>query len=107
MNDAQHWTTVAKRGDLPNGKIKGVTVGKQSVALYNLEGEIFATDNVCSHAYAQLSDGYLDGDMIVCPLHAGCFDVRTGKALEPPAEDDIKTFPVRVIGEEIQVSVPQ
>lgn len=105
MSEAQNWVTVAKRADLPAGQIKGVKVGKQEIAIYNLDGEFYATDNVCSHAYAQLSDGFLDKTMVVCPLHAGCFDVKTGKAVEAPAEEDIKTFPVRVVGEEIQVGV--
>ena len=105
MSETQNWVTVAKRGDLPAGQIKGVRVGKQEIALYNLDGEIYATDNVCSHAYAQLSDGFLDKGLVVCPLHAGCFDIRTGKAVEAPAEDDIKTFPVRISGENIEVAV--
>ncbi|MGH6988285.1 MAG: non-heme iron oxygenase ferredoxin subunit [Stellaceae bacterium] len=105
MNDHEKWVTVAKRGDLPAGEIKGVTIGKQEIALYNLDGEFYATDNVCSHAYAQLSDGFLDHGQIVCPLHAGCFDIKTGKAMEPPAEDDIRTFPVRLVGDDIQIAV--
>jgi naphthalene 1,2-dioxygenase ferredoxin component len=104
MNDTQNWVTVAKRGDLPAGQIKGVKLGKAEIALYNLDGEIYATDGVCSHAYANLADGYIDRGLIVCPLHAGCFDVKTGKAMEPPAEDDIKTYPVRVVGDDIQIA---
>lgn len=105
MSDVRDWVTVAKRADLPPGQIKGVKVGKLEIALYNLDGDIYATDNVCSHAYAQLSDGFLDKGTIVCPLHAGCFDVKTGKAVEAPAEEDIKTYPARVAGDDIQVAV--
>jgi nitrite reductase/ring-hydroxylating ferredoxin subunit len=105
MSEPSNWVTVARRADLPAGQIKGVKVGKQEIALYNLEGEFYATDNVCSHAYAQLSDGFIERGQIVCPLHAGCFDIKTGKAVEPPAEEDIKTFPIRLNGDEIQVAV--
>jgi len=105
MNESQNWVTVAKRADLQAGKIKGVKIGAQEIALYNLDGEIYATDGVCSHAYANLADGYLDKDLIVCPLHAGCFDIKTGKAVEAPAEDDIKVFPVRIAGDDIQVAI--
>jgi nitrite reductase/ring-hydroxylating ferredoxin subunit len=52
-----------------------------------------------------LSDGFIERGQIVCPLHAGCSDIKTGKAMEPPAEDDIRTFPVRLDGEDIQVSL--
>jgi naphthalene 1,2-dioxygenase system ferredoxin subunit len=105
MSNDSNWVTVARRADLPAGQIKGVKVGKQEIALYNLDGDYYATDNVCSHAYAQLSDGFIERGQIVCPLHAGCFDIKTGKAMEPPAEDDIRTFPVRLNGDEIQVAV--
>jgi naphthalene 1,2-dioxygenase system ferredoxin subunit len=105
MSEPSNWVTVARRADLPAGQIKGVKVGKQEIALYNLDGDYYATDNVCSHAYAQLSDGFIERGQIVCPLHAGCFDIKTGKAMEPPAEDDIRTFPVRLDGDDIQVAV--
>jgi naphthalene 1,2-dioxygenase ferredoxin component len=105
MSEATNWVTVARRADVPAGQVKGVKVGKQEIALYNLDGEYYATDNVCSHAYAQLSDGFIERGQIVCPLHAGCFDIKTGKALEPPAEEDIKIFPTRLNGDDIQVAI--
>jgi nitrite reductase/ring-hydroxylating ferredoxin subunit len=52
-----------------------------------------------------VSDGFIDRGQIVCPLHAGCFDIKTGKAMEAPAEEDIRTFPVRLVGDEIQIGV--
>lgn len=105
MTDSAQWLKVATLADIPDGKIKPVLVNKQSIALYNIGGDIYATDNICSHAFALLSDGYLDGDLIVCPLHAGCFEVKTGKAVEAPAEDDIKTYPVRIVGDEVQIDM--
>jgi naphthalene 1,2-dioxygenase system ferredoxin subunit len=60
---------------------------------------------VCTHAYARLSDGWLDKSEIECPLHAGRFDVKTGKALCPPVTEDIKTYPVRLVGDEIQIKL--
>jgi len=105
MDSQEKWVTVAKRGDLPAGQIKGLKIGEHEIALYNLDGEFHATDNVCSHAYARLSDGFIDRGQIVCPLHAGCFDIKTGKAMEAPAEVDIRTFPVRLVGDEIEIRV--
>jgi len=103
--DETGWVRAASRADLPEGEVLGVDIGGRSIALYEVAGEIFATDNICTHAYARLSDGWLDGDLIECPLHAARFDVRTGKVLDPPATEDLKTFPVRLIEDEIQVKL--
>ena len=101
-NDAG-WVRAAARGDLTEGNVLGVEVEGRSIALYATDGSLFATDNICTHAYACLSDGWLDGEVIECPLHAARFDIRTGKVLDPPATDDLKTYQVRLVGDEIQV----
>jgi nitrite reductase/ring-hydroxylating ferredoxin subunit len=103
-NEAQ-WVTVAHLPSLPEGEILGVEIGDKSIALYNIDGEIHATDNVCTHAFALLTDGWLDGDCIECPLHAGRFNVKTGKALGPPVDEDIKVFETRIVGSDIQVKL--
>jgi nitrite reductase/ring-hydroxylating ferredoxin subunit len=103
MSDEVGWVTVAQRAALAEGEVLGVEVGDEPIALYNIDGEIYATSNICTHAFAMLSEGWLDGDCIECPLPAGRFEVRTGKALGPPVEEDIKTFPARVVGDDIQV----
>ncbi|MBV8132880.1 MAG: non-heme iron oxygenase ferredoxin subunit [Alphaproteobacteria bacterium] len=97
------WMRAAVRGDLAEGEVLGVEVAGRSIALYAADDAIFATDNICTHAYACLSDGWLDGEVIECPLHAARFDIRTGKVLDPPATEDLKTYQVRVVGDEIQV----
>lgn len=99
------WARAAGRSDIAEGEALGVEVSGHSIALYDVDGTIFATDNICTHAYARLSDGWLDGELIECPLHAARFDVRTGKVLDPPATEDLKTYPVRVIDDEIQVKL--
>jgi naphthalene 1,2-dioxygenase ferredoxin component len=105
MSDDQGWVTAAKRGDLAAGDVLGVLLNGREIALYDLDGEVYATDDVCTHAYAKLSDGFLDRDEIECPLHAGRFDVKTGKATAPPCTDDLKTYPVRIVGDAIQVKL--
>lgn len=85
--------------------MQAVSVGDKQIALYNVDGEIHATDNVCSHAFAMLTDGWLDGNEIECPLHAGRFDVRTGKGLGPPIPCDIKSYKVRIVGDEVQIDL--
>ena len=97
------WVRAAARSDLAEGEVIGVEVAGRSIALYDADGNLFATDNICTHAYACLSDGWLDGEVIECPLHAARFDVRSGKVLDPPATEDLKTYPVRIVDGEIQV----
>jgi naphthalene 1,2-dioxygenase ferredoxin component len=99
------WVRAANRSDLAEGDALGVEVCGRSIALYNVDGTIFATDNICTHAYARLSDGWLDGELIECPLHAARFDIRTGKVLDPPATEDLRTYPIRIIDDEIEVKL--
>jgi naphthalene 1,2-dioxygenase system ferredoxin subunit len=99
------WIKAADRSALGEGEVIGVIVAGHEVALYDMDGAVFATDDICTHAYAKLSDGWFDKGEIECPLHAGRFDARTGKATAPPCVDDLKTYPVRVEGDEIQVKL--
>ena len=101
--DDAGWVRAAARSDLVEGEVIGVEVAGHSIALYDVDGNLFATDNICTHAYACLSDGWLDGEVIECPLHAARFDIRSGKVLDPPATEDLKTYPVRIVDDEIQV----
>ncbi|HXP94802.1 MAG TPA: non-heme iron oxygenase ferredoxin subunit [Candidatus Binatia bacterium] len=70
--------------------------GETEVALCLVGEAVYATENVCSHAFAKLSDGELDGYEIMCPLHGGRFDVRTGEPSAPPCIDPIAVFPTKV-----------
>ena len=99
------WVRVAGRGDLSAGEVIGIEAGGRSIAIYDCDGELFATDNICTHAYACLSDGWLDGGTIECPLHAARFEVRTGRVLDPPATEDLQTYPVRLVDDEIQIKL--
>jgi naphthalene 1,2-dioxygenase system ferredoxin subunit len=99
------WVKAAARTDLAEGDVLGLVVAGHELALYDLDGTLYATDDVCTHAYARLSDGYLDGDEIECPLHAGRFDVKTGAATAPPCIDPVKTYPIRLVGDEIQIKL--
>ena len=66
---------------------------------------IVATDNNCSHEYALLTDGLLEDDMVECPLHGECFDVKTGKARCEPAEIDLRIYPTRLTGNRVEICV--
>ena len=78
-----------------------------AVLIANVEGVIHACDDICSHAYASLSEGDINGAEVECPLHGALFNITTGEALTPPAEAPIKVYQVQVDGDDILVAPPQ
>lgn len=96
---------VATTVDLAPGEIKRVHAGDELIAVYNCEGLFYATDDTCSHAEASLSDGWLEDCEVTCPLHGAIFDVKTGIPQCLPATRAIRTYPVRVLNDEIFVDV--
>ena len=100
------WVRVAARADVAENTAKAVRVGDKEIALYHLPGgEFRATDNICTHEYAQLTDGWLEDGCIECPLHAARFDIRSGKALCAPADVDLAVFEVRAEGDDLLIKV--
>jgi 3-phenylpropionate/trans-cinnamate dioxygenase ferredoxin component len=100
------YVTVARVGELQPGEMTYVEVGETPVCLINLDGEFYAINDVCTHEDASLSDGEIHGDEIECPLHGGAFDIRTGQPVAFPVVVPIKTYGVRIVGDEVQVAVP-
>lgn len=98
------WIRIASVDQLSDDEAMPVDVGGRQLALYRSEGEFFATDNICTHAYALLSDGFLEDGCIECPLHQARFDIRTGKAMCAPATVDVRTYPVRIDGNDVYVA---
>ena len=96
---------LAKTGDIKDGEAKRVVVGSNEIAIYNLGGQFYATDDICTHAYASMADGFIEDGIVECPLHAGRFEIKTGKALGVPVVQDLKVFKVRVDGENIFVDI--
>ena len=99
------WKRVANTAELKPGETKRVFVAGIDIALCNLAGSFYAIDNVCTHAYACLSDGYFEGDTLECPLHGGRFNVKTGAAGGGIVTEDLRRFAVRVDGDQVFVSV--
>jgi nitrite reductase/ring-hydroxylating ferredoxin subunit len=100
------WRALATLDEINPGQMIARELGDIHVALYNVDGNIFATDNVCTHAYALLTDGWLDDSVVECPLHGGQFNVCTGEAICTPAEINLRTFSVRVVDGQIEVLLP-
>ena len=106
MGVTGNWVRVAALDDIAAGSALGVTLGDLNLAIYHLDdGRVFCTDNICTHAFALLTDGWMEGTTIECPLHAGQFDVCTGKGLGAPIEEDLKTFPVKIEAGDILVEI--
>lgn len=93
---ADNWIDAAALDAVPEGDVIGIRVAGKEIALYEVEGEIYATDNLCTHGAARMSDGFLEGREIECPLHQGRFDVCSGKAMCAPLTENIRTYPVRI-----------
>ena len=96
MNNDIQWTDATAIEDVPVDDVVGMLVAGRDIALYSASGEIFATDNICTHGQARLCDGFLDGHEIECPLHQGKFDVRTGQPTCAPATVPVQVHPVRI-----------
>jgi 3-phenylpropionate/trans-cinnamate dioxygenase ferredoxin subunit len=102
----EKFVEVASAGEIQPGRMKCVEIGGRRVLLANVAGRLFAADDTCTHEDASLSSGVLVGDLVRCPLHGSRFSVRTGEALEEPAEENLRTYPVRLEGDRILVGLP-
>ena len=100
-----NWIDAAAADELQQDDVIGINVGGKSIALYQVEDTVFATDNICTHGNARLCDGFLEGHEIECPLHQGKFDIRNGKAMCAPLTEDIKTYPVKIEGNRVLVAL--
>ncbi|WP_370944442.1 bifunctional 3-phenylpropionate/cinnamic acid dioxygenase ferredoxin subunit [Amycolatopsis sp. cg5] len=88
--------------DLPDGEAVRI-VAHVPISVFHSEGEFFAIDDTCTHQDASLADGWIEGCVVECPLHAATFDLRSGKALCLPASEPVRTYPVVVSGGVIYV----
>lgn len=91
-----------KVADVPAGEGKRIALpGRAPIALFNVGGTFYAIDDTCTHGEASLCEGFLDGAVVECPFHGGSFDVTTGCALAYPATEAVKTYVVRIAGDDI------
>jgi len=97
------WITVAKAGELVPGQWRKADVDGAQIVVFNLGGQYYAIEDVCTHDGGQLTGGVVEGEEIVCPRHGARFCIRTGEALTAPAYEPVATLPVRVENGVIQV----
>ena len=96
---SDNFTAVAQLDALKTGKMLRVNVAEQNILLANVDGEIYAVEDMCSHEDA--SNGALKGRCVECPLHGSHFDLKTGEPQQEPATEAIKTYKVKVADEQI------
>jgi naphthalene 1,2-dioxygenase system ferredoxin subunit len=106
MTESGNWHRIAKTTEVAEGEAKAIELMGLDLALYHVGGEWYCTDNICTHAFALLTDGYLDGHLIECPLHNGSFDIRTGKGQGAPIEEDLHVFPVKIEQGQVFIELP-
>ena len=93
---AKEWHLVAETNDIEEEDVLGVNVEGTAVAVYNVDGEFYATENICTHAFAFLSEGIVIDDIIECPVHQGRFHIPTGKPKGAPVSVALDTYATRV-----------
>ena len=97
---------VAELDELDDGELMAVEVDGEPVCLAKVDGSVYAFTDNCTHISGPLNEGELDGEVLTCPWHGAQFNVCTGKVLRGPARQDIQTYPVRVEGKAILISLP-
>ncbi len=93
-----HWTDVAAEADLFEGAGIAVAPEGQDIALFSVQGEVFAINNLCTHGHAKLCDGFVDGHQVECPFHQALFNLRDGAVSCGPATEPVKSWPVKIEG---------
>jgi len=102
----KEWIAVAGTEELNPGKMKRVDIEGGRILLANVEGEYYAVDDTCSHEDASLYLGCLEGDMIKCSLHGARFSLKTGAAMDEPADEPIATYAVKIEEQQIWIKIP-
>lgn len=100
------FVAIARTGELREGTMRRFDVAGRRILLANVGGRLYAVDDTCTHEDASLSSGVLKGELVKCPLHNSRFNVRTGEALEEPAEEPLRTYPVREEHGRVLVGLP-
>lgn len=95
--------TLCSVDEVVDGAMRRFEVGGKSIALIHLNGRVYAIGDVCTHLRCSLSDGELDGDLVVCPCHGSMFDVPSGEVRGGPAIDAVPSYPVTIHGREVRI----
>lgn len=102
---SERFIRVACRADLALGQMMQVQVEGQRLLLANVDGNFYAVDDLCTHEDIPLYLGCLQGELIKCSLHGSRFNLRTGEVMDEPADESLRTYPVRIEGDDILVGL--
>jgi 3-phenylpropionate/trans-cinnamate dioxygenase ferredoxin component len=101
-----NWHDVTAEGDIAPGSFALLETDDLTAAVFNIEGELFAIEDVCTHDGAELAGGPIVDHEVICPRHGARFCLRSGRALTPPAYAAVQTFPVRISNGRIEIELP-
>jgi nitrite reductase/ring-hydroxylating ferredoxin subunit len=101
------WVKVGSAGELAEGEMSSYSVGERQVAVGNIDGDLHAWDDFCTHQQCSLAEGDLDGTIVECPCHGSQFDVTTGEVVQGPAAEPVDVFEAREEAGELQVFVKE
>jgi 3-phenylpropionate/trans-cinnamate dioxygenase ferredoxin subunit len=107
MTTTNGFVRVCALSELEQDMPKRVEVGQTPISIVRTEGEVYAINDICSHANVSLSEGEVEGCQIECWLHGSSFDLRTGKPSGLPATQPVPVYPVKIEGDDVLVSVTQ
>ena len=105
MNAAPSRVQLCRTSDVAPGEAIRVEAAGLTLAVYNVDGSFYVTDDACTHGPGSLSEGFLDGEVIECNFHQGCFNVRTGEVVTPPCIVPIKTYRTTVEADAVFIDV--
>lgn len=97
------WVTVCRKNQVEEEFPFSAKVEGKEVGVYLVDDEYYALEDICPHAFALLSQGFVEDGEVECPLHQAIFDIRTGKCQGGPADRDLKVIPLRIVDDEIQL----
>ena len=97
--------TLAKAEELSPGQCCSFDVDGAKIAIFNVDGNYYAIDNICTHDYAPLTDGDVEGTTVICPWHMAEFDLKTGAVLTPPATENLKSYKVSITDGDLQIEI--
>ena len=100
------WVDVASAADIAPGTSRSIEVDGTMIAVFNLDGEYYAIEDVCTHDGGILTGGKVEGDQVVCPRHGSQFELATGVPRSLPATEPVPTYPVRVVDGKVVVELP-
>lgn len=99
------WTRIACTADIPAGECRAAEVDGEHIVVINIDGGFYALNNICTHQFAFMSEGCVDGEYIECPMHQGRFHIPTGAAQGTPVTRPLKTYPVKIEGDGVFVQL--